>query len=170
MKRTALIAAFALFLGFACGSNVMAADHRLGVGTNYWHSLDDIDTSNGDIDNDGFSLLASYQCWFELLGVEVDAEWLPDRFGNDAVSPQAYLLFGSIIYGGIGIGATYTDSELTEEPFYALKAGVNLELLPDVFVDISANYRFNDKTDLDNDNHDIDTDTIFLGAAIRFDL
>jgi hypothetical protein len=43
-------------------------------------------------------------------------------------------------------------------------------MLPDVYVDISGNYRFNDKKDLDNDNADIDTDTIFIGAAIRFSL
>jgi hypothetical protein len=47
---------------------------------------------------------------------------------------------------------------------------VNLELLPKVFVDISANYRFNDTDDLKNNESDIDTDTIFLGAAVRFGL
>ena len=57
-----------------------------------------------------------------------------------------------------------------DKPFFALKAGVNLELLPSTFVDISANYRFSDKEDLDDDNKDIDTDTVFLGAAFRFAL
>ena len=56
------------------------------------------------------------------------------------------------------------------EPFFALRAGLNLELLPRIFVDISANYRFNDTAELKDEDTDIDTDTIFLGAALRFAL
>lgn len=156
-----------LFLLFFA-SHAQAIEHRLGIGGNYWLTLDDIDLKNQDVDESGFSLAGTYQYWFGLFAVELDVEFLPDRFGDDAISPQAYILAGSGLYAGLGIGTTYTDGDFAESPFFALKAGVNLELLPGIYADIYANYRFNDRKDLDNEETDIDTDTIFLGGAIRF--
>lgn len=149
-------------------AELQAGEHRIGGGVNYWIALDDIDED--DIDEQGFSYLVSYQHWWNILGLELDVELLPDRFGEDAFAPQAYVLFGSTIYGGAGIGIVNYDGDFADEPFFALRAGLNLELLPKVFVDISANYRFNDSADLENKDTDIDTDTIFLGAAVRFTL
>lgn len=146
----------------------LAGEHRIGGGANYWVSIDDIDV--GDVDDDGIAFFGSYQYWGGLLGMELDLEFLPDRFGESAVSPQAYLLVGKGVYAGIGIGTTYTDGDFAEEPFYALKAGFNLELLPGIYADIYGNYRFNDKADFDNDDTDIDTDTVFLGMAVRIAL
>lgn len=143
-----------------------AEGHRIGGGANYYVALDDLDEGT---DDDGFSILASYQYWPSLLGIEIDAEFLPDRFGESAFAPQAYVLVGKGIYAGIGIGVVYTDSEFSDEPFFGLKAGINLELLPGIFADIYGNYRFNDNADFDNDETDIDTDTIFLGAAVRLE-
>ncbi len=164
-----LMAILVLGLGLLpFSAELQAGEHRIGGGVNYWTTVDDID--HDDIDEDGFSYLISYQHWWNILGLEVDVELLPDRFGETAFAPQAYVLFGSTIYGGVGIGIVNYDGDFADEPFYALRAGLNLELLPSVFVDISANYRFNDTADLDNKETDIDTDTIFLGAAVRFTL
>ncbi len=165
MKKIMLLPLF-LFLLAAC--NAQAIEHRLGVGGNYWLSLEDIDLKSQDVDESGFSLSGTYQYWFGLFAVEVDLEFLPDRFGDDAISPQAYILAGSGLYAGLGIGIMYTDGDFAESPFLGLKAGVNLEVIPGIYADIYANYRFNEKKDLDNEETDIDTDTIFLGGAIRF--
>ena len=129
--------------------------------------LDDLDE---DFDDNGLSYLVSYQYWAGLIGVELDVELLPDRLDETAIAPQAYLLVGKGIYGGAGIGIINSDGDFADKPFFALKAGVNLEVLPSTFVDISANYRFSDEEDLDDNNKDIDTDTVFLGAAFRFAL
>lgn len=151
-------------------SNSFATEHRIGIAANYWVALEDIEVNDKKIDDDGLSLIASYQYWPGIFGIEVDLEFLPDRFGDSAISPQAYLLIGKSIYGGIGIGMTYSDSEFSDEPFFALRAGLNLELLPGIYADIYGNYRFNDSAALDNEQTDIDTDTIFLGAALRLAL
>ena len=159
----------ALVMGLVMVSGkVWAGEHRIGGGANYWVAVDDID--NDDIDDDGFSYLASYQYWMDFLGVELDMEILPDRFGETAYAPEAYLLLGGTIYGGVGIGLVRSDGSFADDPFYAIRAGLNLELLPSVFVDISANYRFNDSAQFEGDDTDIDTDTVFLGAALRFAL
>lgn len=162
----------ALLLGIISmvATGALAGEHRIGGGANYWVSIDDIEVGDGKLDDDGIAFFGSYQYWGGLLGLEVDLEFLPDRFGESAVSPQAYLLVGRGIYAGIGIGTTYTDGDFAEEPFYALKAGFNLELLPGIYADIYGNYRFNDKADFDNDDSDIDTDTVFLGMAVRIAL
>ena len=79
----------ALVMGLAMASgNVWAGEHRIGGGANYWVAIDDID--NDDVDDDGFSYLASYQYWMDFLGVELDMEILPDRFGETAYAPEVY--------------------------------------------------------------------------------
>jgi hypothetical protein len=150
-------------------ADLQAGEHRIGGGANYWVAVDDLDEEGID-DDDGFSYFISYQHWWDFLGVEIDMELLPDRFGENAYAPEAYILIGSTIYAGAGMGLIRTDGEFADDPFYAFRVGLNLELLPRVFVDISANYRFNDSVQLKDDDTDIDTDTIFLGAAVRFAL
>ena len=144
-----------------------SAEHRLGGGVNYWVMLDSLDD---EFDKNGLSYQVSYQYWAGLLGVEVDVELLPKRFDETAIAPQAYLLIGKGIYAGAGIGIVHSGGDFADEPFFALKAGVNLELLPSTYLDISANYRFNEKADLEDKSKNIDTDTVFLGAAFRFGL
>lgn len=145
-----------------------AGEYRLGGGANYWVALDDIDTEDVDVDENGIGYFISYQYWETLLGIELDLEFLPDRFGESALAPQAFMLIGRSIYGGVGIGAVYHDGEFADKAFYALRAGFNFELLPGIYTDIYGTYRFNDTAELDNANTDIDTDTVFLGVAVRF--
>lgn len=166
MKRLSLVTL--LLLLWAAPAVAGSGDaHRLGGGANYWVTLEDIEFDDKKVDEDGISYLISYQFWPSLLGVEFDLELLPDRFGETALAPQAYVLFGRAVYVGAGIGIIYSDSDFAEEPFFALRAGLNLELLPGLYADINANYRFNDSAELDDDERNIDTDTVFLGAAVR---
>lgn len=164
MKKILLLAALSLMLV----PQAWAGEHRIGGGANYWVAVEDIDAEGTD--DDGFSYLASYQYMMDFVGLELDVEFLPDRFGETALAPEAYFLIGKAIYAGVGIGIVHADGGFADEPFFALRAGLNLEILPAIFVDVSANYRFNDSADLDGEASDIDTDTIFLGAAVRFSL
>ncbi len=166
MKKWSII--FSLLFLCCVAGQLQAAEHRIGIGANYWTSVDDIDFD--DVDDDGFSYLASYQYWPGLIGLEVDLEILPDKYGETAFAPQAFVLVGKSIYAGAGIGWEYRDSDLADEPFFAFRAGLNLELLPGIYGDFYGLYRFNDSAELDNETTDIDSDTIFLGAAIRIAL
>jgi len=141
------------------------AEHRIGGGVNYWVALDDIHVD--DIDENGLSYLVSYQYYLTLIGLQADVEFLPDLFGEDAIAPAVYLTVGSGIYGAAGVGIINQDGEFADDPFFALKAGLNLEVLPKIFLDISGSYRFNSTIKVEDAVDDIDTDTIFLGAAIR---
>ena len=146
--------------------------HRIGVGANYWMMLDDIDVDN--IDEDGVSWLATYQYKAAaLLKLEADLEVFPDDFeGLDGVvyAPQAYLVVGSTIYAALGVGVFYADGDFADDPFYALRAGLDLEILPQLYLDLNANYRFADWAHPSDIADDIDGDTLMLGAAVRLEL
>ncbi|MCX6996095.1 MAG: hypothetical protein NTV49_03185 [Kiritimatiellaeota bacterium] len=139
---------------------------RLGAGVNYWRTLKNIDVQH--VDQDGFSYVATCQYRPGWIGVEADVEWLKKGFGGstqDVYEPQAYLVVGKAIYGAVGIGGYYTDGDFSSKTFYAFRAGLDLEILPVLHLDINANYRFEDWSTLSGSN--INTDTIFLGAAAR---
>ncbi len=163
MKKWIVFAILALVLLPVVQAETPA--HRLGGGVNYWVFIDDIDVE--DIDEDGFSYLASYQFRPSFIGFQADVEFLPDLFGEDAIAPAAYLLVGQAIYGAAGIGILSVDGEWADDPFFAFKVGLDLEFLPSLFLDISASYRFNSEADLEDAVESIDTDTVFLGAAVR---
>ena len=166
IARLSLAGLCACLLFCPVGSAV--AQHRVGGGVNYWVMLHDVNVK--DFDDKGLSYLASYQYRMGLLGFEGDLEVMPNRGEHTAVAPQAYVLVGDTLYAGAGVGINYADGEFADDPFFALKAGLNLELIPSLFTDISLNYRFSKKEELKNKNTRIDTDTVFLGAAVRFGL
>ncbi len=143
---------------------------RLGVGANYWRTIDDIDATE-EFDEDGLSWVASLQ--FELASyskLELAVEWFEAGFGGatkDIYAPQAFLILGKGLYVGAGIGGYYTDGDFAEDPFYALRAGFDVEILPSIYLDVNANYRFETWDDLSEEGKDIDTDTVTFGAALR---
>ncbi len=170
MKKLLYTTLTALLL-FCLGTTFsQAAEHRLGGGVNYWYSIDELKGDDYEFDRNGFGIIGSYQYWGGLLGVEFDLEVLPDFFDETSLSPQAFLLIGKGLYAGIGIGTTYTDGDFANEPFYALRAGFCLELLPNIYADLYTTYRFNDVTSVEETVDDIDTNTLFLGAMVRIAL
>ena len=163
MKKWMVLVLLALFILPAAQADDNA--HRIGGGVNYWVFLDDIEVD--DVDEDGFSYLASYQFRPTLIGLQADVEFLPDLFGEDAIAPAAYLLLGKAIYAAAGVGIVNQDGEWADDPFFALKVGLDLEVLPSIYLDISGSYRFNSEVDMEDAVDAIDTDTVFLGAAAR---
>jgi hypothetical protein len=163
-------AAVALFAACLVASDrAVAGEHSIGLGVNYWKTVDDLDLGD-DIDDDGLAEVLSYRYSpGGLVSFEFDLEHFGDGFAGatkDAYSPQAYIVVGRHFYGAVGVGTTYSsdlDDEITD-PFYAAKLGLNMALLPHLDLDLSANYRFDAWKDLDQ----ADTDTVFLGAMIRF--
>lgn len=172
MNRWILALVAGVALGFAAGARAdEGGAHRLGVGAHYWQTIDNL--KGHDIDKDGFSWLASYQYRPGILGLGLDVEWKDKGFAGstkDVYEPQAYLILGHTLYAAAGIGGYYTDGEFAEDPFYFLRAGFDFDILPSIYLDIHALYRFEEWGDLENSNTDIDTDTITLGAAIRIAL
>ena len=170
MKVGAISFSVVVLLFFSAWNVCAEGSHRVGAGLHYWYALEDIDAD--DIDDKGYALRFSYQyVTTSLLKIEADLDVLQEGYaGSESTvfSPQAFLLLGKGIYAGIGAGINYSDGSFADSPFFALRAGFELEILPSLYVDINADYRF-ETWDFDAVKEDIDTDTITLGVLMRME-
>lgn len=164
-----LVVVFASLLHVLAAS---AGSHQIGGGVHYWQAVENIDTD--DIDKNGLSYLASYRYNpATLFALQLEFEVFPKGFmglRDDVYSPQGMIVLGSVLYAGLGVGTYYYDGDFADDPFYILRAGVDLEVLPRVHVDVNGNYQFTDFASLKDIEDNVDTDTITLGAAIRIEL
>ncbi|MCO5045564.1 MAG: hypothetical protein M9963_12065 [Kiritimatiellae bacterium] len=157
--------------GLAAFAEDTSGPHRFGVGAHYWKAVKDIDVK--DVDEDGFSWVATYQYKPSAFGLGIDVEWKEKGFAGsteDVYEPQAYLILGRALYAAAGVGGYYSDGEFADDPFYLFRAGFDVELLPSIRLDIHALYRFEKWDNLENSDTNADSDTITLGAALRIAL
>jgi opacity protein-like surface antigen len=173
MRKLLFIAVVAAGLTWlAPAPAALAGTHSFGVGANYWKTLENIEVKDvTNIDESGLSWLASYQYAPEgIFKLELDLEYYPSLGPDQKAfwSPEAFVLVGGTLYAGVGIGDYYNGDKFSDKPFFMFRAGVDFAILPFLSLDINANYRFNnwDKDVAD----DIDTDTVRLGAAVRFSM
>jgi len=169
MRRSIVTTLAALALATLAAAPAVAGEHRVGIGYHYFETLGNID-SPGDIDNSGNSLVFSYQYLpGGLLRFEGDVEYFSGGYGGSTGSsyaPQAYVLLGRFVYGGVGVGITngdFEDGSSWSDPWYAARLGLDLLLLPKVHLDINANYRANSFSALD----EADSDSITFGISAR---
>jgi hypothetical protein len=169
-KITLLLIAFTFTAATAPAAR--AAQHRFGIGGHYWRALDDIDVDDLRVEEDGVAPYFTYQYAPEgIFRLELDLEYYEAGFGgstDDAVSPLAFVLVELGLYGGLGVGVTISDglSDNVSDPFWVARLGYDFAVLPRVHVDVNANYRANTFEGLE----DYDSDSITLGAAVRFAL
>jgi hypothetical protein len=146
-----------------------AGEHRIGIGYHYFETVDRIHSPSG-VDDKGHSVVFSYQYLpGGLLRFEGDLERYADGYSGStttAWAPQAYVLLGRGVYGGVGVGITKSDfanGDTWSSPWYAAKVGLDLLLLPKIHLDINANYRNNAFNELGHAS----TDAVTLGASLR---
>jgi len=169
MKRTWLLAV--VIIGLLVSAQGVRAEtaNRLGVGVNYWTLLDNVNVDS--IDESGSSWLFTYQHRASpLVKLEADLEVFDKGYlGVDStvIAPEAYLVLGMAIYAAVGVGILYADGDFADDVFYALRAGLDLEIFPQLYLDVNANYRFAKWSNLSDKNTDVDGDTVTLGAALR---
>ena len=145
------------------------AGHSLGVGIHYLRNLGDI-TDDGavDLNQNSASLIGSYKTGAGPLKVDGQVEYIFDYIGtgNAMWQPSVWGLFGNMFYGGAGMGIGYTDGEWQTNPFYALRAGVNLPLAA-MGLDLYATYNFQSDKELENLTGE-DLDSMTFAAILRF--
>jgi len=64
-------------------------------------------------------------------------------------------------------GTYYFDGDFADSPFYLIRAGLDLQLAPRIYLDINGNYRFEELEGSGRGVEEIDTDVVTLGAAVR---
>ncbi|MGA0369287.1 MAG: hypothetical protein ACO3N7_07540 [Kiritimatiellia bacterium] len=156
------------FLSFISLPLFSQATHSIGIGAHYWRVIDDLEVDN--FEESGLSYLGVYRYDGGLLALQTELEVFPSDFGastEQVYSPQVLAILGDGIYAAIGAGILYSDGEFADKPYYLLRAGLNIIAFGPLTLDINANYLF---TDFDNlSSSDIDSDTITLGAMLRWE-
>ena len=156
---------------FLSGIGTAHADCLVGGGIHYLRTLGDISDDGAiDLNQDSFSIIGSGMSDMGMLKVEGQVEYIFDYLGtgHEMWLPSAWLLAGSMIYGGAGIGIGHTDGDWQTNPFYALRAGVNVPL-GGMALDGYASYQFQSDADLKNLTGE-DLDSITFAALLRFKL
>ncbi len=158
----------AVVVALVAATPASAAEHRFGGGIHYWRTLDDLEDDFA-LEDSGTAYVLSYQILpAGIFRFEGALEYFPEEFGGaeqEVFSPQVYILVGHGLYAGVGTGVLYS-SDLEDDvsdPFYALRGGFELTLIPRVHLDLNANYRAEAWNELGN----VDVDTLTLGAQVR---
>lgn len=170
LPRSAPLVLTLIALGWMAAARPAAADSSIGFGLHSWRTVDDLRSEGfGHLRRSGVSYLLSYQySLVPLLKVELDGEYFDKGFGGSshyAIAPQAFVLVGGLVYGGLGIGTIYSKDFANDfsSPFYTARVGVDLHLLPRFRLDVNANYHFHAFNEL----RGADTGTVTLGAVAR---
>jgi hypothetical protein len=171
MPKSAPLLLTLIALGWAAAARPAVADSSIGFGLHSWRTVDDLRSQGfGNLRRSGVSYLLSYQYSpGALLKFELDGEYFDKGFGGSthyAIAPQAYVLVGGFVYGGVGIGTIYSKDFTNDfsSPFYAARVGLDLHLLPRIRLDVNANYRFHAFNEL----RGVNTGTVTVGAIARF--
>ena len=152
-------------------STAAGAEHRLGLGLHYWKSVKDLPKEGfPDVDDSGVAWVGSYI--FDVEGplkFGLDLEYFGDGFGgstSSAWAPQAFLLFGSGLYGGIGVGITLASSfdSNHSDPYFLARVGIDFPIFPRLTLDLNLNWDADAFNQLDN----FDSDALTLAAIVRY--
>ena len=171
MKRVLIVLLVAVIgLATAGASSPSSAGIGVGGGVHYLHNVGDIDANGVNFDKDNFGFLGSIMGGASMFKLEGQVEYIPSYLGTDEGMwiPQAYVLLGSVIYAGAGIGIGHFNSDWMDDPFYALRAGVNLPLGA-MGLDMYGTYHFWNNDAFEDVNGD-DLDSITFAALLRFNL
>jgi hypothetical protein len=147
------------------------AGRSLGAGIHYLRNLGDITDDDAiDLNQDSFSLLASMKNGRGILTIDTEVEYVFDYIGtgNEMWQPSLWVLVGQMLYGGGGIGIGYTDGDWQKNPFYALRAGVELPL-GGMGLDAYGSYRLQRNQELEDLTGE-DLDSVTFAALLRFKL
>lgn len=147
-----------------------AVEHRFGLGLHYWKTVEELaDEPLADFDESGVAWMASYQLVpVSFLKLQADLEFFPQGFlgsGEEAWSPQVYLVLGGRLYAAAGAGWVYSQGLEGDfsDIFYAARIGTDLRVISRLRLDLNANYRFGEWSQLG----EVDTDLVTLGAVLR---
>ncbi len=172
IKKTLIIALAALSIT-ATTTIAGPGGFEIGIGGNYWYSLDDAVDKEFDEDGIGW-MISSRWMWRDYIGMGFELERSPENYVSleDYVyAPSAHLIVGGGLYLGFGIGCHYYDGDFYKDPFYNVRAGIKTTFISPFIIDININYRTDSFEDAkDTFDRSLDADTLTLGAAIRINL
>ena len=168
--RKCLFAAFAALFFSAAAQTVFASGFEIGVGANYWYSIDE--AKDRSFDRDGLGWMVTSRLGLtDYFAIGLEVEQTPDNFvflDEKLYMPAVYAILGDGIYLGIGAGTYYYDGDFYEDVWYALRGGFKFPILTrNLVLDINVNYRVENWDGIKDVKDTVDSDTLMVGAALR---
>lgn len=168
--RLLLLPCLAWAVAFLAPAPATALEQRFGLGLHYWETVDELAGHPlGSFDVSGVAWLASYQLVpVSLLKLQADLEFFPQGFlgsGEEAWAPQVYIVVGRSFYAAAGAGWVYSHGLEGDfsDIFYAVRIGTDFRVVSRFRLDLNANYRFGEWSQLG----EVDADLVTLGAVLR---
>lgn len=170
MKRSTVNTSLVLMIGVIALIATPASAARFGAGLHYLKTVGEMSDAEDldDFDENDFGFIGSLEFDAAMFRIDTQLEVLPDYAGTDEImwQPQGYLLLGRTIYAGVGVGIGYLEPFGWQDPFFDLRAGVDIALAG-IGLDIYASYRFQTAGDLESLTTD-DMNAVTLAAVARF--
>ncbi len=145
------------------------ADPLIGAGIHYWRAVDSLDS---EFDQDGVSYLLTYQgALVPLVKYQVNIEILERGFAGSkhtVYAPHAVATVGQWLYAGAGVGILYASNRFANKPYYLLRVGLDVPILPKLRLDINTSYHFSEWRGINRTDSQAESDIISLGTALRF--
>ncbi len=158
-----IVAVFFLYVGSIQTVNAASPTKEGDIHTGHASDAEDTDKKK-------LSIILSHRILpAGFLRFEADLDVVSEDLSastEEVLAPQVYVALGSSIYAGLGAGILFSNGAFADKAFYSLKAGFDLELLPMIYLNLNANYRF-DEWNLNGIMEDIDTEAVSLGGKLR---
>lgn len=170
LTKTFILSALVALTLLPISTYAKSGGFEIGVGANYWYSVED--AIDKEFDEDGLGWMLSTRWMFtDYIGLGFEFERSPDNFialEDPMYAPSAHLIVGDKLYIGFGVGCYYYDGDFYENEWYNVRAGIKIELLPSVMIDFNVNYRADDFDEIEDLDKNIDAETLVFGGAVRF--
>jgi hypothetical protein len=168
MPRVVLPMALCALLMGVGASTAGAGGGQPGLGLHYLRNLGDIKKNGGDFNQNSYALVGAYKRDLAMLKVEGTVDYIFDYIGTGKHmwEPAGWALLGNMIYGGAGIGIGYINGDWQKNPFYALRAGVQLPF-GKRGIDVFGTYRFQSDEQLKSLTGE-DLDSVTFCGLIHF--
>lgn len=164
MKRMLLSVAAAMAL-LAPG---IRAESSLGIGPRVFRTVDSLPHQYTEMGAGAFINWRTY--WTDLISGQVELALYEDGFAGapqEVVAPQAFLLLGRDFYAGFGAGILFSDGDLADKPFLALRAGYQWPWGEYLMVDLNATYEYGEWEGVTKFSPKEECDTISIGLGLR---
>ncbi|MCP4293619.1 MAG: hypothetical protein GY780_17470 [bacterium] len=162
MKRF-LLSLIIIIVSFCLVACSFTESHAgFGLGLHYLKTVDEMEETSG-FDSNALGFLGVYSFGPSLINFELDFEVVPNyALDKNLYQGSAFAFVGSTLYGGLGIGMSHFDGEMSENPFFDLRAGFKISRF-----DLFASYRMQDLDEVEELESN-DLNSVTFGAIFKF--
>ena len=144
------------------------AESSLGIGPRVFRKVDNVPRQYTEMGAGAFVNWRTY--WTDLVSGQVELALYEDGFAGspkEVIAPQAFVLLGREFYAGFGAGILFSDGDLADKPFLALRVGYQWPWGEALTVDLNATYEYGEWDGVSKFLPKEESDTLSIGLGLR---